>query len=376
MGKLKFNKNLVRSILLGIAAILIGVFVKGQLEKKDTKATPKISFRSKSVVVSPAELKTIPMQLEVNGRLKATNRMELFSEVSGVLKNNNFKSGQRFNRGQVIARIDDSEYRSQIIAARSTFMGVLSQSLADISLDYPEEADKWNAYLASISPNKSLPQLPTISSSQLKQFLSGRNILSNYYSIKSQEVRLNKYTITAPYAGVLSETSIDPGTLVRVGQKLGSFIQQNSYELEAAVAQNNLGFLRKGSKVSLRSKDLNKTFTGTVSRINSAINPSTQLTSVFLTVSGKELKEGLYLDAIIDAGVAQEALEVDRNTLIDGKAIYTVTKDSMLSILPVKVLSFLEEKAIINGVPSNTWIPVNQLTSAFEGMKVVPQINK
>lgn len=76
--------------------------------------------------------------------------MDLYAEVSGILRNNSFKSRQRFGSGQSIAVIDDSEYKAQLTAARSSFMGLLSQSLVDISLDYPEEAATWQAFLNNI----------------------------------------------------------------------------------------------------------------------------------------------------------------------------------------------------------------------------------
>lgn len=374
MSKPQFNKNLVRSIILGAGIILLGWLIQVLLSKKNDTAGPNISFQSKVVETIAATPGTIPINIAVSGRLKATNRMELYAEVTGILKTRNFNAGQSFGRGQNIASIDDSEYRAQLIAARSTFMGLISQSLADIAMDYPTEANTWQNFLQAIKPNQNLPKLPSVDNRQLKQFLSGRNILGNYYTIQSQEVRLGKYQISAPYSGTLSETAIDPGTLVRTGQKIGTFVQQGSYELEAAVTRNNLNFLKKGNKVKLKSAELDQEYVGTISRINSTINPTTQQISVFITVNGKNLKEGLYLDAMINAGTAQEAIAIIRNTLVDGKAIYTVSdKDSTLRLQPIEVISFAEDKAIIRGITIGTLLPLTPISGAFEGMKVLPQ---
>jgi len=377
MSKPQFNKNLVRSIILGAGIILLGWLIQVLLSKKNDKAGPNISFQSKVMETTAATPATIVINIAVSGRLKATNRIELFAEVTGILENQDFNAGQSFSRGQNIASIDDSEYRAQLIAARSTFMGLISQSLADISMDYPAEASKWKNFLQEIKPNQNLPKLPSADNRQLKQFLSGRNILGNYHTIQSQEIRLNKYRISAPYSGTLSETAIDPGTLVRAGQKMGTFVQQGSYELEAAVTRNDLNFLKKGSKVTLKSAELDQEYIGTVSRINSTINPTTQQVSVFLTVRGKDLKEGLYLDAVINAGIAKDAIVVDRNMLRDGQSIYTVSeKDSTLRVMTIEVISFSEDKAIIKGIASGVLLPKDQINGAFEGMKVVPQESK
>jgi membrane fusion protein (multidrug efflux system) len=366
--------DLIRSIILGVVTVLSAIGLFFLLSGSDDAISPKISFRSKVVEATAASPTQIPIQVLVSGRLESVNRLELYSEVTGILQTNNFRAGQRFAAGQTIAAMDDSEYRAQLTALRSSFMALVSQTLPDLSLDYPTAFPAWKAFLRDINPKSSLPALPSLADEQIKQFISGRNILANYYSIQSQEVRLRKHRITAPYSGVLSEASIDPGTLVRVGQKLGTFVSQGSYELEAPLAKNDLKHLRVGSKVKLNSTELDKEFIGTVSRINNIINPTTQMVSVFLKVSGQGLKEGLYLKAVIDGGYESRALIIDRNILIDGNAIYTIAADSTLHLTPVEVVSFVEEKAIIKGVSDGTLLPLSAISGAFEGMKVEPLV--
>ncbi|MBT8326860.1 MAG: HlyD family efflux transporter periplasmic adaptor subunit [Bacteroidia bacterium] len=371
MSEPKFNQNLVRSILLGILAIGIGILIFKQFSKDDTKSEPKISFRSKSVIAEKALLSDIPILIEVSGRLKASNRLELYSEVSGILKSSNFRAGSKFSKNQTIASIDDREFRAQLKAQKSSFMGLISQILADVSLDYPNEYETWKTFLQNIDPNNSLPKIPDVTDQQFKQFISGRNILSNYYNIQSQEVRLQKHRITAPYSGVLSETSIDPGTLVRAGQKLGTFTQQGGYELEASVSKTDLAYLKIGSKVNLFSDEFNKTYQGTVSRINSIIDPGTQLVSVFLKVSGSDLHEGSYLTAKISGGTATNALKIKRSLLFDNST-YIIQEDSTLYKQPVEILNYLGEYAIIKGITSGSTVPNKAISGAFEGMKVIP----
>lgn len=376
MSEQRFNKNLVRSILLGLAALLVGLLGNSFFSAKDEKAETPISFRSKVVETTEANPSAIPISVAVSGRLQASNRMEIFAEVTGILKNGNFNTGQAFAQGQTVANVDDSEYRAQLTAARSSFMGILSQSLADIAVDYPADAHKWENFLHKIQPTENMPALPRIDNVQLKQFLSGRNILSNYYTIQSQEVRLTKYHIKAPYTGVLSEAAIDPGTLVRVGQKMGTFVQLGTYELEASVSRSSLAFLQQGNKVGLYAADLEQEYMGTVSRINTTINATTQMVSVYFTVSGEKLKEGMYLEATIEAGSANNALEIDRNTLINGNSIYTIGLDSALVLTPITVVKFAKDKAIVTGISAGTLLPLVQISGAFEGMKVVPQDGK
>lgn len=372
MSKFPMNKTLARSIILGVAILLLAMFISKRLSRTDAKQGPKISFRDKVVDVVVAEPSTIPIHIKVSGRLQAKKRMEIYSEVTGVLTNQNFKAGNRFGQGQTIAGIDSREFSAQLKAQKSAFMGLLSQSLADISIDYPEEAENWKKFTSEIDPSKPLPKLPEITDQQLKQFLSTRNILTNYYTILGQQERLSKHSISAPYSGVLSEVLIDPGTLVRAGQKIGTFVQQGSYELEASLSKQDLSHLQLGKTVKLKADESGKSYTGTISRINSVIDPNTQMMSAFLTVSGSDLREGLYLNAIVDGGTAENALQIKRNLLIDGSQIYEISSDSTLKLLDIQVLSFNKDEAIVSGVPRGTLLPTQMVKGGFEGMKITP----
>lgn len=374
MPSFKPNKSLVRSIILTIAVLVLAILISKTLNKPKGESGVKISFRTKTVEVQKANLSNIPIEVFVSGRLKSTQRMELFSEVNGRLLNASFKAGQRFSAGQTIANLDDAEFKAQLVAQRSGFMGQLSQLLADIAVDYPEEFNTWKSFSEKIDPTKKLPELPRLENTRFKQFISGRTVLTTYYNIQSQEVRLNKYRIVAPYSGVLSEASIDPGTLVRAGQKLGTFVRQGSYELEAAVTRSVLKYLKPGQKVKLHSEELQQDFIGTVSRVNTIVNPNTQLVSVFLTVNNPTLQEGTYLTATIKGEVAENALKIPRNLLSNKQTLFTVLQDSTLKSIPVEVITYLEDEAIVTGIPQGSLIPKNAISTGFDGMKVQPEI--
>lgn len=376
MSKFKINKTLARSIILGLGVIIVAVIISKRLSSDAPKPGPKISFRDKMVEVERAKPTTLPINIKVSGRLQAKKRMEIYSEVTGILTNQNFRAGNRFNAGQVIAAMDSKEFSAQLKAQKSAYMGLLSQSLPDITIDYPAQAEGWKQFLAKIDPNAPLPKLPEIDDQQLKQFLSARNILTNYYTIQGQEERLYKHNITAPYSGVLSETLIDPGTLVRAGQKIGSFVQEGNYELEVALSKQDLEHLKIGKQVKLRTDESDKIYTGTISRINSVVDANTQMMTAFLTVQGTGLREGLYLKAMIDGGTAENAIRLKRNLLIDQHQIYSILPDSTLKLVDVEVLSYDQDVAIVSGVKEGTILATQMLSGAFEEMKIIPHFSE
>ena len=65
--------------------------------------------------------------------------------------------------------------------------------------------------------------------------------------------------------------NINPGTLVRQGQKLGEFTSTESFEMEASVGAREVGRLREGQTVILKSEIISGEFEGRIQRINKSV---------------------------------------------------------------------------------------------------------
>lgn len=369
---LRGNKTLVRSLVLGIAAIFLSIFISRKLSAPKEAKTPLSSFRTKSVNVQKVILENNRLSIVASGRIKALNRFELYSEVTGVLQNLNFRKGNAFVSGSPIAVIDSKEFEAQLRSQRSSFLGLVSQVMPDIQMDHSAEFVQWEAFVQKIQVDKNLPELPSIGSGSLKKFLSARNVLTTYYNIKSIEERLLKYKMIAPYNGVLVEAIIEPGALVRAGQKMGTFVQPGNFELEAFVIPNQLKYLKIGQNVKLVSEG--KNYSGKIQRFNEVVDLQTQMVSVIIQVNHSELKEGQYFELDIAAAEIPESMHILRSALTSENQVFIMNeKDSTLKLKSVSVHGFKGQTAIVSGLDKGSWILSNQLLGAFEGMKVVPQ---
>lgn len=358
-----------RSILIGLFVLFLGVMGQKCMSGMAKPQSPKSSFRMVNVLTKTAVVTNHTVLVELSGRLVAKNRIDLFSEVSGVLNSRNFRAGNRYQSGQVIASIDKTELMANIQAQKSQLLNSISQILPDLSIDYPSELEKWKAYHAEVRFDKTTPTLPEVTNAKLKVFLSSKNVYTTYFGLKSSEERLQKYSINAPFSGVLSATEITSGALVRAGQKLGTFIQPNVFELEASVALDDLKYLTLGVEVELAG-DGDEKYRGKILRINPAIDPGTQTVTVYIEVNNTTLKEGQYLTASVRGSVLQDVVEVPRNQLIEESFVYTVVNDTVLEKTPIEVVYNGKTNAYVTGLDGNK-ILVNQvLSNAYEGMIV------
>lgn len=364
------SRKIALSIIGGL--LIIGSFF-GAKYIINSKTTPKPRPEKvvKTVVVEKAKNGNVPIIVPANGNLVAKRRVELFSEVQGVFKSGNklFKPGQEYKAGEILIRIDAAEYYANVQSSKSNLYNLITSIMPDLRLDYPEVFNKWQTFLANFDINKSIPPLPEMSSDKEKYFISGRGILTNYYTIKNLEQRLAKYTIAAPFNGVLTEALVTEGTLVRSGQKLGEFINTNDYELEVAISKTYSDLLNVGEVVELKSIDRNKTYQGKVSRINGRVDLASQTITAFIEVKDPDLREGMYLEAHLKAKEEPNAIEINRSLLLETEQIYVV-RDSVLDLIPVKPVYFSDNSVVLKDVPEGITILSKPVMGAYAGMLV------
>jgi multidrug efflux pump subunit AcrA (membrane-fusion protein) len=362
-----------RLIIVLAIAILAGAFFVGKYFQEASKpprqapplqATPQVN-------VMTAQNSSVSSDLEVQGELVAFNKIDLFAEVSGTLESSGraFKIGSYFPKDAVLIKIDKTEAELNLLAQKSSLLNAITQLMPDLKIDYTESFQQWKTYLDQFDVEKPLKVFPKPLDDQEKYFIASRNLLSQYYTIQSAEERLSKYVVQAPFSGVITQTSIQPGALVRVGQKLGELMNTSSYELEVTVPLSDLQYLSKGSKVTLNSRDISGNWTGVVKRINDQVDSGTQTVKVFIAVSGKNLREGMYMIGSVDAKPIPDAVRIPRELLINQNAVYTVHNNS-LKLQTVEVVRITKEAAIIRGLEDATILLKDKLPNAFDGMRV------
>ncbi len=357
--------------VLGVLLIIGGFFGAKTIIDNKKSFKPRAQKVVKTVFTEIAQNGTVPIVVPANGNLVAKNRVELYSEVQGVFRKGSklFKTGERYRKGEAIIRIDASEYGASVQSAKSNLFNQLTSIMPDLRLDYPEFFSKWQEYLNGFDLEKPTPQLPEMTSEKEKFFISGRGILTSFYNVKNLEQRLSKYRISAPFGGVLTETLVTEGTLVRSGQKLGEFINTDVYELEVAVSKTFSDLLEVGEKVELSALDDSNTYTGKVARINGRVDQASQTIKAFIEVEDGGLREGMYLEANLDAKQETDAIEVDRNLLLEGDKIFVV-RDTILDLIDVKPVYFSDKTVVLKDVPNGTVIMSKPLLGAYTGMAV------
>lgn len=359
--------------LLGIAFIIGSVMYAKYLIANKNKPKPQFDKVVKNVFTQKVTNGDVPIIIPANGNLVAKRRLELYAEVQGLFKmgSKEFKPGTVYRQGETLISIDADEYYASVQATKSNLYNDIAAIMPDLRLDFPEVYQKWLNYLSGFDIQKSTPKLPEMTSEKENFFITGRGIISAYYNVKNMEQRLAKYRIVAPYNGILTEALVTEGTLIRSGQKLGEFIDPSVYEMQVAISKTFSSLLEVGKKVQLNTLDKAKTYEGVVSRVNGSIDATTQTITAFIEVKHPDLKEGMYLEANLDAKTEQNAIEIRRALLLESNEIFVV-RDSVLDLISVRPVHFSQKTVVLKEVPDGTIILSRQVPGAYAGMLVKP----
>lgn len=363
------NYKAIISYSTALMILALGYMGKEALSKEEEHKSTSLKKEIATVFVDKVLNETKAITYKSNGSLVAKNKIDLFAEVQGIFQSSAhlFKPGVTYNKGQILLRLNSDEFRANLQIQKSNLYQKLISILPDLKLDYPEQFNKWETYILAFDVDKAVKQLPSFDNQQEKLFITGKGIPTAYYSVKNLQERLSKYTIYAPFNGILTSANVNKGTLISPGQRLGTFISPNVYELEVSVSTSNVDFIKKGKILRLQTLDKKQQWTGTVTRINPVVDPRSQSIIAYIQVSGKGLKEGMYLEAVLESRNDKAVYEIDRSLLVENEEVYIVVSDSLLERRSVSVVHVSEKTALIEGLVDGTIILSQALPGAYDG---------
>ena len=366
------RKNLI-SVLITILILAFGLAMFQYMSKqKKSTLGGKIDKKERRIVkTSTFTSAQIPNIIEIDGRLRAQERVNITSRVQGIMlpSPRSIRVGKYFKKGDLLYSIDNKEASYNLKAQKSSLVTLITQMMPDIKFDYPQSFDKWQKYLTNFDINKPISALPKHDSNQEKYFIDGRNLHSQYFQIKSLETNLAEYNIYAPFSGVITAANIFPGSLISPGQILCSMINTNQYEIASPVRLEELKYIKIGQKVTLSSDGLDQTWYGQIQRIGTQIDESTQNIPLYISVSGKGLKDGMFLKGEISGKEIENVFELPKSIFITPNSIYTVI-DSTLQIKEITSVKRSDDNVIVTGISATDKVVVSSLAGLFSGQKV------
>lgn len=311
------------------------------------------------------------------GQVTSSSMINITSEVQGKINANILlKKGTSFKQGQVLFTIKNDDVKMALKARKSSYLTLLTNILPDLKLDYGDNFDTWLSFFNKIDVEKPLPALPETKTFKEKNFIVSKNIITEYYSIQSEEERMKKYTIIAPFSGSVINAFTDDGAIISPGSPVLSVIREGNLEIEVPIRNEEIGLVKLGADVQLFD-EVGGIATGKVTRVGTFVNPNTQTVPVFIEVKESEmpLYNGMYLNASIACEGFENVVELPRKAIFNKNEAFIVN-DGTLKTIPLDIKIYLEETVLVKGIEDGTLVVAEPLINGKEGLPVETNQNE
>lgn len=281
-----------------VAAILVitavgGVAFTACRAQKTADATETVA----PVVIGPENVTVVAETTlvdgpPISGALGAEREARVRSEMAGSVLQVSAEPGQAVKAGQMLAQIEPQTAREQ-----AAFTDALVRSLQnDLRLQQRNlERDKRLAEAGAVSARA--VEADSLAVSQAEAALAEANA-RQVVARRS----LERATVRAPFAGIVSDRTISVGDVVKDGTELFTILDPSSLRLEGQVPAEALQRLKVGTPVHFTLSGFQgDQLVGRVSRIYPSVDPATRQVKILVTVPNprQELVVGLFAEGRI-----------------------------------------------------------------------------
>ena len=279
-------------VLLAVGGWLLAASIRAKPATPATAAAASApSMELAAGDVARAERSELVMQLTISGGLKAVQSAVIKARVAAEVKELNVREGDRVQAGQLIGRLDATEYQWKLRQAEDQAGAAKAQlEIAQKTLDN----------------NKALVDQGFISRSALDTSVSSTNGAQASLQAARAAAELARKSVAdseirAPIAGLVAQRMVQPGERVAIDAKLVEIVDLSRIELEAAVAPEDVLGLRVGQAAKVQIDGLADPVKARVARINPSAQTGTRSVLAYLELASTEgLRQGLFARASIE----------------------------------------------------------------------------
>lgn len=304
-----FKWALVALLVVLLAAGILRS-LKARKVQKETMAA-QTAVRAQTVVelgssdVVQVNTVTLAQGLSISGPLKAVSSALVKARVPGELQGLRVREGDSVKAGQVIARIDATEFQARVRQARQQAQAAKAQ--VDIAR-------------RNFDNNRSLVEQGFISKTALDSSTSTLAAAEATYQAAQAGADVASKSMVdtvllAPISGLISQRLAQPGERVAVDARIVEIVDLSHLELEASLSASESLDVRVGQSATLQIEGTAKPVNAKVVRINPSAVAGSRAVLVYLAVeSAPGLRQGLFAQGTLGTQQVQ-ALAVPLNAV-------------------------------------------------------------
>jgi RND family efflux transporter MFP subunit len=267
---------------------------------------------------------SINEEITLVGNLIGDATVAVAPRTAGRLQEISVKLGDRVNRGQRMAQIEDFEIKEQVKqaeAAQEVSLATIRQREADLQLAKTNVERSRSLFERQLLPKQTLDDnearyLSAVAAVDLSKAQNSQS------KARLDELRINlaNTIITSPVTGFVARRLVDPGAFVGQNAPIVDVVDITSVRLVANVVERDLSQLQRGNTTTVGVDAYpGETFTGRIARVSPILDPATRTASIEVEIPNPDfrLKPGMYARVAIVTTTKKDALVAPANAVVD-----------------------------------------------------------
>lgn len=369
----KRNVQVPMIILLGLIVVLVALVM---FKPKALKEVPEP--RLPVVSIQQVEKQTVSIPVYSRGIIKPGTEIPLVSEVQGkiVEVSKNFESGAYFKQGELLLKIDATNYTLDLARAKSQVAN------AKLNLAKVDAEVKTNRISAS-----------SVGKARLEEAHAQLEAAQADYT--RAKLLLAGTSIIAPFDGRVREKLVDVAQYIAPGVQIGTIFATDMAELKLPLSDAQLELIKiptqpggsdaeQNPRIILRGEYAGHDYFwyGKVVRTEGGVNQRNRLLHVIAEIeqpfnedesqpNKPPLMIGKFVEVEIEGTKFHDVVAIPREILRNSNQVWTLNDDNHLEIKQVEVMHRGKDKVYIrSGLEHGDWVVSTQLDVVVDGMKV------
>lgn len=356
-------------VILGVLLLLGMASLKPEPKKVEKKAlTPLVETEIMTK-------QSVQMDIYSTGIVRSVSEINLVSEVAGkiISKSDKMINGGFFKKGDLLYRIDPSDYQLQLNATKAEV--AIQQVNYDREMQEQEIAkEEWD-YYSKNNPNEVANDL-ALRKPQLA--MAKANLDAAKARLAISEKNLKRSYIYAPFNGSVISKMMDVGQFVGPGTSLAKIFNSDKSQITVSVDPHKSSFISIGNSVEVSAKNYNKekAWLGKVISVGGSLDAQSRLINVTIEVDKPyenefALLNGMFVNVKILGQNVDNVYDISIYSLRNKSVVWTVSEDNRLKIVPVQLIHIQDNRAVISAeIEENTKLITSNLSLPNEGMLV------
>lgn len=263
-------------------------------------------------------------EITVVGNLIGDATVSVVPRTAGRLQELSVRLGDRVNRGQRLAKLEDFEIVEQVKqaeAAQEVSLATIRQRDADLQLAKTNVERSRSLFERQLLPKQTLDDNEARFQAAVAQLDLAR-AQTNQSRARLDELQINlaNTVITSPVNGFVAKRNVDPGAFVSQNAPIADVVDITSVRLVANVVEKDLKELETGNGTRVQVDAYpGETFTGRIARVSPVLDPATRTAPIEIEIPNPtyRLKPGMYARVGITTHTKKDALVLPSSAVVD-----------------------------------------------------------